>query len=293
MAIEDFIKYIKFEKRFSSHTIVAYQKDLDQFSNFILEDKTSDIGLADALQIRSWLALLLEQGMSARSVQRKAASLRAYYRFLDQNGKLAKNPMIKVSLPKAQKRLPVIVSSGGIEILLDEIEFPTGFVGLRDKLILETFYCTGIRLSELVELRNIDLDLERNLIKVKGKGKKERLIPAVDSYIKSVRSYLDEKERLFGNGSGDYLFITEEGKKVYSKLVYRVVNFYLSYATTVKKRSPHVLRHTFATHMLNNGADINAIKELLGHSSLNATEIYTHNTVEKIKSVYKQAHPKA
>jgi integrase/recombinase XerC len=293
MYIEKFLNYIQYERRYSPHTIEAYKTDLRQCTQFLQEQFETNLVATCSSQIRNWLTELIASGIDARSIRRKVASLRAYFKYLEQNRLLDQNPMVKITLPKISKKLPVFISQQNIGYLLDEIEFNDSFEGRRDRLIMELFYCTGIRLSELVQLKICDFDLYNNELRVMGKGKKERIIPVVDNLKHTLLIYLEEKNKVLNRTLNDYLFITSAGKKVYPKLVYRVVNSYLSFATTVKKRSPHVLRHTFATHMLNNGADINAIKELLGHANLSATEVYTHNTVEKIKSIYKQAHPKA
>jgi integrase/recombinase XerC len=293
MDINKFLDYLIYERRYSVHTIEAYKTDLGQFSDFLIKEFNTGAVEATSLQIRSWLSGLMTGKLSIKSLNRKISSLRAFYTFLEKENKLPANPMSKVSVPKLPKRLPVFLSEQNTSRLLDDFEFSGDFKGIRDRLILETFYCTGIRLSELVGLRHMDFGLGGNQIRVTGKGNKERIIPVVDSLRVVYLQYVEEKRKLYPCSPNEFIFVTDKGKKVYPKFVYRVVNFYLSSTTTVGKRSPHVLRHSFATHMLNNGADINAIKDLLGHSSLSATEVYTHNTVEKIKSVYKQAHPKA
>lgn len=293
MAANDFFYYLRYERRYSPHTLQAYHNDFDQFSLYLTEHFSLTPPQASAVHVRSWLSHLMLDEYTSRSLNRKISTLRSYYRFMERENHLEVNPMDKVSVPKIQKKLPVFISQETSHHLFTDFIFPSGFTGVRDRLILETFYCTGIRLSELVNLKHSDLNLSGSRLRVLGKGNKERIIPVVDGLKSSFLAYLSEKEALFGANAIEYIFVTEKGKKVYPKLVYSVVNFYLSSTTTVSKRSPHVLRHSFATHMLDNGADINAIKELLGHSSLSATQVYTHNTVEKIKSVYKQAHPKA
>jgi integrase/recombinase XerC len=289
----DFRNYLQYEKRFSSHTITAYLTDLEQCNNFTEQHFGKSINNAGFSDIRAWLANLMALKISSKTVNRKISSLKTYYRFLESKGQLLSNPMEKVTSPKTSKRLAVFVSDTSMENLLQEITFADDFGGVRDRLIMEMFYCTGMRLSELMDLKIPDFDIKSRQIRVKGKGNKERIIPVVDALLYSYEKYCSIRAATFGQIDNDFIFLTNKGKKVYRKFVYRLVNFYLSTNTTVSKRSPHILRHSFATHMLNNGADINAIKELLGHSSLSATEVYTHNTVEKIKSVYKQAHPKA
>jgi integrase/recombinase XerC len=293
MVPNDFFDYLKYERRYSAHTLEAYQNDFEQFSLFLTQQFALTPQQVSAVHVRSWLSHLMLTGYTSRSLNRKISTLRSYYRFLERNNLIEQNPMDKVSVPKIHKKLPVFISQQTSHHLFTDFTFPAGFTGIRDRLILETFYCTGIRLAELVNLKHADLDLPASRLRVMGKGNKERIIPMVDVLRNSFQGYLAEKEALFGVTASENIFVTEKGKKVYPKLVYSVVNFYLSSTTTVSKRSPHVLRHSFATHMLDNGVDINAIKELLGHSSLSATQVYTHNTVEKIKLVYKQAHPKA
>jgi len=286
---EKFVNYLSSEKRFSEHTIIAYSTDLSQFiqflsANFQIKDEVSEINFQI---VRSWIASLLEEGVSPRSVNRKISTLKTYFRYLIREQVILESPMLKVVAPKSKKRLPVFIEEYQIESLLNEVEFDDGFVGERDKLIIELFYVTGIRLSELIDIKVSDIDYNNNLIKVLGKRNKERLIPLSDSIIKNIKSFTKK------NNVNHYLFTSLGGTKVYAKLVYRVVKKYIGQISSINKKSPHILRHTFATHMLNNGADINAIKELLGHANLSATQVYTHNTIEKLKSAYKQAHPRA
>lgn len=241
--------------------------------------------------IRSWLVNLVEKSISTRSVNRKLTVLKSYYRFLLREGVVEENPIRKLNPPRTSKRLPVFIEKESIEQLFDKIEFEPGYPGLRNRLILEMFYATGMRLSELVNLKNADIDFYYHTIKVLGKRNKERLIPFSGRFELVLRHYLDEKLSCFGDNN--VLFLTDKGKPVYPKLIYLIVNRYLRIVTTIEKKSPHVMRHTFATHLLNNGAELNAVKELLGHASLAATQVYTHNTIEKLKLVYNQAHPKA
>jgi len=293
MELAKFYKYIEYEKRYSPNTLISYKNDLQQFSDFLSSEYQTLPSLSSSSQVRSWLSDLMVRGVSPKSINRKISSLKSFYRFLESNNKIAVNPMQKVSSPKTGKKLPVFVPEEKMQMLFDEIDSGEDFPGLRNRLILEMFYATGIRLAELIALKHQDIDIAKAQIKVKGKGNKERIIPMLRSLLNTYKKYLILKQEIFGDQITDDVFVTDEGKKIYRKFAYRVVNFYLSTHTTVGKRSPHVLRHSFATHMLNHGADINAIKELLGHSSLSATEVYTHNTVEKLKTVYKQAHPKA
>ena len=289
MKKDKFIDYLSAERRFSDHTIVSYSSDIDQFfifisDNFKIENTISEVNFQI---VRAWIAYLLEHGISPRSVNRKISTLRTYFKFLIREGVIQKSPMLRVVSPKAKKRLPLFIEECQIEELLNEVKFDDGFIGDRDKLILELFYVTGIRLSELINVNISDINLDNNIIKVLGKRNKERLIPISMGVTQELRLFI-ERYKIEG-----YLFTNLDGKQVYTKLVYRVVNKYIAKISSINKKSPHILRHTFATHMLNNGADINAIKELLGHANLTATQVYTHNTIEKLKSVHKQAHPRA
>jgi len=284
-----FITYLSSEKRFSEHTIKSYSTDINQFtlflsSEFQIEDKINEISFQI---IRTWIASLLEKGISPRSVNRKISTLKTYFKFLVRETKLIENPMIKVVAPKSKKRLPVFIEQDQIESLLSEVQFEKGFIGQRNKLIIELFYVTGIRLSELINIKISDVDFNNQSIKVLGKRNKERIIPLSSNVVNDLNLFIKS------NKQSKYLFTNLEGDKLYNKLVYRLVNKYIGKISSVNKKSPHILRHTFATHMLNNGADINAIKELLGHTNLSATQVYTHNTIEKLKTVYKQAHPRA
>ncbi len=289
--LDKFIEYLKYERNFSKHTVLAYQTDLDQYHSYLKD--TYDLAKpeeATSPMIRSWLASLFQDKTSARTVVRKASALRSFYRFLRREGLITYNPMAKVNTPKLPARLPVFVAKKDTEILFKNIEFPADFNGTRDRLILEVFYATGIRLSELIGLKTADVSIANQTIKVFGKRSRERIIPVTPLLKKYMEAFGEEKSKM--GISSEYFFTSETGKQLYAKEVYLMVNRYLGMVTTLKKKSPHVLRHTFATHILDNGADINAIKEVLGHSNLSATQIYTHNSLEKIKRVYKQAHPR-
>jgi len=284
-----FITYLSSEKRFSEHTIKSYTTDLKQFTSFL----SSEFQIIDEINeisfqiIRTWIASLLEKGINPRSVNRKISTLKTYFKFLIREGELVENPMMKVVAPKSKKRLPVFIEEDQIASLLNEVQFEEGFVGQRNKLIIELFYVTGIRLSELINIKISDVDFNNQSIKVLGKRNKERIIPLSSNVVNDLNIFIENNQK------NKYLFTNLEGEKLYNKLVYRLVNKYIGEISSVNKKSPHILRHTFATHMLNNGADINAIKELLGHANLSATQVYTHNTIEKLKTVYKQAHPRA
>lgn len=284
-----FIKYLSAEKRFSEHTITSYSTDLDQFSIFLSEEYqiSNEVSEISFQIVRSWIASLLEKGVTPRSVNRKISTLKTYFKFLIRENVILESPMLKIVAPKSKKRLPVFIEENQIENLLNEVEFDKGFIGERDKLIIELLYVTGIRLSELINIKIFDINFSNSLIKVLGKRNKERLIPLSINIVNELQTFV-KKHNL-----NNYLFTNLGGTKVYTKLVYRVVKKYIGKISSVNKKSPHILRHTFATHMLNNGADINAIKELLGHANLSATQVYTHNTIEKLKTVYKQAHPRA
>lgn len=293
MVQEKFIEYISFEKRYSHHTIQAYTKDISQFSNFLSEQYgISDLTSAGHQQIRSWMVHLMETGLSERSVLRKLSTLKSFYKYLHRNQVIDHNPTLIVIPPKIPSRNPEFVGEEKMQNLFEQIDFGNDYISVRDKMILEVFYGTGIRLSELIDLQTYDVSLEDCTMKVLGKRNKERIIPFTQKVGKQLSAYLEMKEDQGFNAEGA-LFVTSKGKKLYPRLVYRIVNKYLSMVTTLTKRSPHVLRHTFATHMLNKGADLNAIKEFLGHANLAATQVYTHNTVDKLKKIYRQAHPRA
>jgi integrase/recombinase XerC len=286
---DSFLQYLQFEKRLSSHTILAYSGDLDQFFSFL--EHTYQLKIISEIThtlVRSWIVELIDQKISPRSVNRKITTLKSFYKYLLRQGVVFENPMMKIMSPKTSKRLPVFVEKDNMNLLIDHVEFSEDFDGFRNKLIIELFYATGIRLSELINLKQANVDLHQCQIKVMGKRNKERIIPFSNELRNTIQKYINSKIAM----PNSFLFEMKNGKKMYEKFVYRLVNNYLSIVTTIDKKSPHVLRHTFATHMLNNGADLNTIKELLGHANLAATQVYTHNTVEKLKSIHKQAHPK-
>ncbi len=292
--IETFLKYLQYEKRVSRHTLTAYQNDLEQFTTFltsVFEDMPPE--LANYGMIRSWIIQLVDEGTKATSVNRKIACLKTFYKFLMRQEVIPKNPMTKIRVLKTQKRLPSFVKEGEMVKMLDQVIFENTLEGGRDKLILELFYATGIRLSELITLKETQLDLRSQTIKVLGKRNKERVIPFPKNIIPVIKDYLEIRNREVDPGNHGFLFVTNTGAPCYPMMVYRIVNHYLNDHTSTEKRSPHVLRHTYATHLLNKGAEINAVKDLLGHSSLAATQVYTHNSMEKIKKAYDQAHPKA
>jgi len=294
LAIKQYIDYIQLERRYSIHTINAYSADLIQFSNYLEIVYSVNILEANFSIIRSWLVNLNSKDISKRSINRKITTLRSFYKYHLSRQNIEANPVTKLSLLKTDKKLPVFVEEEGMENLLNDIEFPDTYIGHLDRTIIELFYSTGIRLSELVNLRNDQIDWEAQQLKVLGKRNKERIVPLTNPMIAQLKLYNVHKNKEIINMENDiYFFLTENGKKIYDKLVYRKIKLYLSLVTTISKKSPHVLRHTFATHLLNKGADLNAIKEILGHASLAATQVYTHNSIEKLKNVYKQAHPRA
>ena len=289
-----FLKYLQFEKRFSANTVKSYQNDLAQFADFLISiHQITEISFANEKQIRTWVVNLMEKGFTVSSVNRKISTLKTFYKFLNKQGILSTNPMDKVIAPKRKKKLPTFIEEKQINTLLDNYSFGNNFEGIRNKTIIEAFYNTGIRLSELINLKDNDIDFYSKTIKVLGKRNKERIIPINQNFLKVLSDYKKNKEHNFSSLENDYFFVTDKGNKLYEKFVYRIVNKYLNLVTTIEKKSPHVLRHTFATHLLNHGADLNAIKELLGHANLSATEVYTHNTFDKLKTIYKQAHPRA
>jgi integrase/recombinase XerC len=292
MFIERFIRYVRYEKRFSPHTIKAYETDLLQFQTFLTTYETT---LAEATHtlVRSWVMECMEASTGAKSINRKISSLRSFYKFLQREGLMDKNPMAQVQAPKIPKRLPVIVEEAKLNTLLDdEALFSPGFEGLRNRVVLELLYGTGIRLAELLGLKNSDIDDYNQQIKVLGKRNKERIIPLAKHLYALLQVYIDQKNEL-GFTSTDKLIVTDKGTAAYPQLIYRLVKQALGEVSTQDKKSPHILRHSFATALLNKGAELTAIKELLGHANLSATQVYTHNSIEKLKSIYKQAHPKA
>ena len=293
MDFSSFISYLKFEKRYSGHSVTAYENDLLQFSEYLT--KTYELNEASQVrhtQIRSWLVSLMEHKIGARSINRKISSLKSYFKFLMKTRVVIKDPMKKVQSPKTAKRLPVFVEEKNIGEFIASYPFEDDYEGMRNKTILLLFYSTGMRSSELMNLEVKDLDFYNQSIKVLGKGNKERLIPFGGEIKELLHHYLKMRKKTFAIET-DKLFLTDNGAPIYQRMIYRIINSQLQILTTVEKKSPHVLRHSFATHMLNHGADINAIKELLGHANLSATQVYTHNTIEKLKKVYKQAHPRA
>jgi len=292
--IQPFLNYLKFEKRFSQHTIISYQTDLVAFFDYMqLAYNGVELDQLSHIYIRSWLANLKDGGMTSKSINRKISTLRSFFKYQLKLGVMAQTPMTKINAPKNEKRLPRFVPKKHVDMLLNHVEFSDDWKGKTNRLIFLIFYNTGMRLSELINLRESSIDFHNHSIKVLGKGNKERIIPMSIQLAEEIRKYLLAKNERGIKSEAEVLLVGEKGKKLASRSVYSTVKHYLSLVSTVEKKSPHILRHSFATHLTNNGADLNAIKELLGHSSLAATQVYTHNSIEKLKNIYKQAHPKA
>jgi len=289
--IQAFLDYLRFEKRYSQHTIISYQNDLEQFFAFLSQYGDVEITAITTSYIRSWLAELKGESISSKSINRKISSLKSFFKFFMKQGVIKQTPMTTIVSPKINKRLPVFVEEKNTNTLFSYVEFNDNWMGRTDRLILILFYNTGMRLSELINLKEKNIDTYYSQIKVLGKGNKERIIPVSKELAKEIENYIGLKPvKLEGVTE---VLVNEKGKPLYPKYVYNTVKKYLNAVTTLDKKSPHVLRHTFATHLMNNGADLNAVKELLGHSSLAATQVYTHNTIETLKDIYKKAHPKA
>jgi integrase/recombinase XerC len=290
---ESFLRHLALERRLSLHTLTAYQSDLDGFVAYIKEYQClTSVSEVRHLHIRAWAATQMQDGQSARTVNRRLSCLNTYFKYLKKRGLVTSDPMRKVSSPKMGKRLPVFVQESEMATLFSTIEFPAGYKGQCERLILEILYATGMRRSELVGLKVSDVDLGRMVFRVLGKGGKERLSPFARYLAELLEAFLLLRTETFPATSEPWLFLNKTGQRIQPDLVYRVVRKYLSLVTTAEQRSPHVIRHSFATHLSNRGADLNAIKELLGHTSLAATQVYTHNSIERLIDVYEQAHPK-
>lgn len=293
--VDNFLQYLKVEKRFSEHTLSAYTVDLSQFTEYIQETYSlTSITEVGHLHIRSWVVSLMDAQISPKSINRKLSCLKSYFKFLRTRGFIATNPMLKVIAPKVGKRLPHYVSEQSMDLLKENIPFDNDYEGVRDRCIMELLYGTGIRQSELIQLQLQDIDHAARIIKVTGKGNKQRIVPLYPQLYTILSEYIIARKSFINNENAlSDLFLTKHKQSLYPKLVYNIVHRYLSYVTTIEQRSPHVLRHTFATHLSNNGADIKAVKELLGHASLAATQIYTHNSIDRLRKVYEQAFPRA
>jgi len=298
MLINKFLKTLSTQKRYSNHTIAAYAKDLEQLQMFLSNTFEIQISPKEVHQIRhvhlrSWIAAMAEQSITAKSIARKLSSVKSFFKYLHKTGIVEKNIATKLSAPKISKSLPAFVLDTQMQLLFENVVFPDGFAGIRDRMVLEILYLTGLRREELINIEDDDINFEKNTIKITGKGNKQRILPLHKNIIEKIKDYQNERNQSFEHLNHSILFVTNKGKQMYPNFVYRLVKKYLAAITTLEKKSPHILRHTFATHLSNNGADLNAIKELLGHSSLAATQVYTHNSIKKLKDIYKQAHPKA
>lgn len=289
---DNFLSYLRFEKRYSPHTVTSYDNDLKQFHIFCEQAGIEGLVL-DSSIIRMWIVSLLEQGVSPRTVNRKLSTLKTFSRYLIRQGVITVNPLNKVLKPKMSKRIPAFVDEEKLNEFLDNYEFGEDYEGKRNQLIIELLYQTGMRRSELIGLKTGSVNFSESHIRVLGKRNKERLIPINNEMGRRLKEFMDLRSHTFTMQNSEFLLLTSKAQPVYPKMVYRVINEFLKMVTTIDKKSPHVLRHSFATHLLNRGADLNAIKELLGHANLSATQIYTHNTFEKLKDIYKQAHPRA
>jgi len=289
--IESFLKYLQYEKRCSPHTLTSYQTDLTQFHTYLKDSgEFKEPELADFLSVRGWIVSLVDGGISPKSVNRKIATLRAFYKYLLKKGVVHDDPTLKVKSLKVGKPLPPFVEESRLNQVLDTFDFPAEFSGVRDRLVMELLYGTGMRLSEMIGLRDHEVSLAERTIKVTGKRNKQRIIPIPASLTGRISHYLDCRKAL--TCAEPWLIVTDDGKQAYPMMIYRLVRKYLDLATTHERRSPHVLRHTFATHLLNRGADLNAVKDLLGHTSLAATQVYTHHSISRLKEIYEKAHPK-
>lgn len=293
-SFHSFLEYLRFEKRYSPHTIRSYQDDLTFFFDY-LATGFGHLALKEIKPtfIRSWLAHQKENKASSRTINRRISTLKSFFKFQVKQGLLDISPMTTIVSPKLNKRLPSFVEQKDTAVLFEYVEFPDTWAGLTERVILAILYSTGLRLSELINLKESQVDLRLKQLKILGKGNKERLIPLSAELEDLLRAYLTQKESKFKKDHREFLLVNEKGKKMYPKYVQLIVKKYLSLVTTINKKSPHILRHTFATHLMNNGAELNAVKELLGHSSLAATQVYTHNTIEKLKDIHRKAHPKS
>ncbi|MBD3864230.1 tyrosine-type recombinase/integrase [Olleya marilimosa] len=294
MLLKAFLDYLLLEKKYSQLTVNAYKKDIETFLNFINEeDQTTTIKEVHYSQIRSWIVSLVQKDITNRSINRKISALNSFYKFLLKIEEVNLNPLSKHKALKTSKKVQIPFSEKEIATVLDQINHDQDFEGLRNKLIIELFYSTGIRRIELVNIKLKDVDLINKTVKILGKRNKERIIPLLPMIVNSVNSYKLERNKLEIITDNQYLFLTKKGVKIYETLVYRIINDYFSKASSKVKKSPHILRHSFATHLLNEGAELNAVKELLGHSSLAATQVYTHNSIAELKKVYAKAHPRS
>ncbi len=292
--LKEFLNYLSNQKRYSAHTVIAYKTDLEFFLMFILlEYPDTPLSEISSSMVRTWLASLKEKNESSRTINRKISSLKAFFKYQLRSETITCSPVSTVHSLKVSRKLPSYIEEKEADNLFEKVDFPLSWEGHLDYLILEILYQTGVRLSELIFLKENNVDPVSGTLKVEGKGNKERIIPVSNRLLRHISEYIIEKRKFFGTENREYLLVNSKGKILYPKYVYNMSKKYLKEVSTIEKRSPHTLRHTFATHLTNNGAQINAIKELLGHSSLAATQIYTHNSIEKLKEVHKQAHPRS
>jgi integrase/recombinase XerC len=288
----DFLQYLRFEKRFSQHTLIAYRKDLSQFQDFInLQFNITEVAPVALFHVRSWLASMKDEQITPRSINRKISALNSFYKYMMRHGITDKNPVKQLHALKTPEKLPMYLKAEETAYLLEELQFDEGFAGFTDRMICELLYQTGMRRQELLQLKEKDIEWSLRQVRILGKGNKERLVPVSPMLIEQLKEYITEKQEL-ASYNESYLLVLQNGEPLYPMYVYRVVKKYLGAITTLPKKSPHVLRHSFATHLLNNGANIQAIKDLLGHSSLAATQVYTHNNIEKLKDIHKRNHPR-
>lgn len=294
MAVDSFIEYLSLEKNYSPHTVAAYRRDLLAFYSFCNEEfETGSLERANYPMIRHWIVSLVESGISNRSVNRKIASLKSFYKYLLKTGTIDHSPLQKHRALKTDTRIEIPLSLSEMQELLNEIPFEEGFRGKRDSLVIELLYTTGIRRAELINLKKGDVDLSQATIKVLGKRNKERMLPLLPATVLSFHAYFKSREEEFPGLDEPHIFLSNSGNKIYETLVYRIINGYLSMVSSKVKKSPHILRHTFATHLLNHGADLNSVKELLGHASLASTQVYTHTGIAELKKVHSNAHPRS
>ena len=292
--LKKFISYIAFEKRYSEHTVNSYRSDIQQFQVFVKEQYGEmEFQAIRHTIIRTWLVELIQNGNSNKTVNRKISALKSFFNYLKRSGITDNNPMQKIIAPKIEKRLPAFIQESKIEQLFDTLNESEDFSEKRNRLMIELLYSTGMRRAELIGLKDTDCDPYRKTLRILGKGNKERLVPLSDQMISKIKKYIHLRDSELDYVDHPFLFVTDKGKRMYPKFVYNTVKRYLSMITTQDKKSPHILRHSFATHLSNNGADLNAIKDLLGHASLAATQVYTHNSIERLKKVYATAHPKS
>lgn len=290
--IQPFLDYLRFEKRYSKHTVISYENDLISFFDYLVTQYGEmPLPQISHVYIRSWLAALKDGGMTSKTINRKISTLKSFFKYNLKTGAVTQTPMTRIVAPKNEKRLPGFVEESDIQTLFSRVEFPDNWQGKTERLLLRLFYSTGMRLSEVIQLKDGQVNPSVRTLKVLGKGNKERIIPVSPELMDEIQAYRQERKKEFEDVG--YLLVDDKGRALAPRKVYSMVRKYLDLVTTVEKRSPHVLRHSFATHLMNNGADLNAVKELLGHSSLAATQVYTHNTIDKLKDIHKKAHPKA